>query len=89
MIIGRMMINELAKELNNTLSGTTAGLRKVKEQDQIDKQNRIQNERMEQEEKILEEKGFTYQKPAQKKELPPEIQKMFDEMKDDMLTKNK
>ena len=25
MIIGRMMINELAKELNNTLSGTTAG----------------------------------------------------------------
>ena len=71
------------------LSGTTAGLRKVKEQDQIDKQNRIQNERMEQEEKILEEKGFTYQKPAQKKELPPEIQKMFDEMKDDMLTKNK
>ena len=52
----------------------------------IEKQRNAEEFRINKEQKELEKKGFVYKNSGQKKELPSEIQKMFDDIKNDMLT---
>ena len=51
-----------------------------------EKQRNAEEFRINKEQKELEKKGFVYKNSGQKKELPSEIQKMFDDIKNDMLT---
>lgn len=84
-----LKINSLAFKL----AGTTAELSKIHSRINIEKEKENAEKRFEDEQKKMEERGFGYkstqEKTGEKKVLPPEIQKMFDELENDILTQQK
>ena len=68
------------------LAGTNAEISKIHREIDEEKQRNAEEFRINKEQKELEKKGFVYKNSGQKKELPSEIQKMFDDIKNDMLT---
>ena len=85
----QMKIPELKIEtLAFRLAGSNAEISKINRK--IDEQNQRKADelKIEREEKELESQGFIYKKDENEKTniLPPEIQKLFDEMKKDILT---
>lgn len=81
--IPELTIDSLAFRLN----GSNASLTDVSSMQEAEKK-RIQ-EKLDKEEKILEERGFSSENKensGKKKELPPELKKIFDKFKNDMLT---
>ncbi len=75
------------------LSGTNVELHKMNKKIEEEKEINNQYLNYQKEEKEIEKKGFKYEsteeKTGQKKVLPPELQKMFDDIKNDMLTNSK
>lgn len=72
------------------LVGTKIELSKVHEEIEIKKERKKEEKKIEEEQKKLEKKGFAYKNTSQKigeSQLPPELQRMFDDIKKDMLTK--
>ena len=67
-------------------NGTNAEISKIHREIDEEKQRNAEEFRINKEQKELEKKGFVYKNSGQKKELPSEIQKMFDDIKNDMLT---
>ncbi|MGI5058712.1 DciA family protein [Treponema pectinovorum] len=85
MKIPELKINSLAFRL----AGTNAELLKVNSKINEQKERLNEEKKIEKEQKVLENSGFAYKSYQEKKEenkLPPELQKMFDDMKKDMLT---
>ncbi|WP_147644949.1 DUF721 domain-containing protein [Treponema pectinovorum] len=85
MKIPELKINSLAFRL----AGTNAELSKVNSKINEQKERLNEEKKIEEEQRILENSGFVYKSSQEKKEenkLPPELQKMFDDMKKDMLT---
>ncbi|WP_147615058.1 DUF721 domain-containing protein [Treponema pectinovorum] len=85
MKIPELKINSLAFRL----AGTNAELSKVNSKINEQKERLNEEKKIEEEQRILENSGFAYKSSQEKKEenkLPPELQKMFDDMKKDMLT---
>lgn len=85
MKIPELKINSLAFQL----AGTNAELSKVNSKINEQKERLNEEKKIEKEQKVLENSGFVYKSSQEKKEenkLPPELQKMFDDMKKDMLT---
>lgn len=73
------------------LAGTNAELYKIQKESEEKKERKMEENKIEKEQKELEKKGFTYklrkQKDEGKKRLPSNLQKIFDDIKNDMLTK--
>lgn len=83
----QMKIPELKIEtLAFRLARTNAEISKIHREIDEEKQRNAEEFRINKEQKELEKKGFVYKNSGQKKELPSEIQKMFDDIKNDMLT---
>ncbi len=75
------------------LAGTTFELSSLNKKYNEEKFREKEEKKFEKEQAELEKKGFTYksteEKTGKKSVLPPEIQKMFDDIKNDMLTNGK
>ena len=84
-----MKIPELKIEtLAFRLAGSNAEISKINRKIDEQKQRKADELKIEREEKEIESRGFIYKKDENEKKniLPPEIQKLFDEMKKDILT---
>jgi hypothetical protein len=71
------------------LSGSTAELAKVKEEINLEKERKEHEERLKKIDEELEKQGYGYKSSGKNSKLPPEIQKLFDSAKNEMLTNGK
>lgn len=89
MKVPELKINSLAFRL----AGTNVELSKMNSKVNAEKERLNQEKKIEEEQKFLEQQGFGYKQQNEQKEekskLPPDLQKMFDDIKNDMLTKVK
>ena len=70
------------------LAGSNAEISKISRKIDEEKQRNADELKIEREEKELERRGFVYKKDETEKRnvLPPEIQRLFDDMKKDIET---
>ncbi len=83
--IPELKINALAFKL----SGTDIKLAQISEEIFLKKEKDRLEKKYEEEEKILNKFSNLNEKQYEKKKLPPELEKIFNDLKSDMLTKDK
>lgn len=72
------------------LTGSNVELAKVSSEVYASRERKNLEEKFEREQKQLEEQGFTSKKEeGESKKLPPELEKIFQDLKNDMLTNDK